>query len=138
MIDMPSDEKVKNLFLSSKTIAIVGLSDNPSRDSYIVAEYMKKSGYKIIPVNPSKEFILGEKCYSDLQSVPCKIDIVDIFRNIDAVPGIVDEAIKIKPEAIWLQEGLTHEESAEKSVKNNIIFIQALCIKKEHCRLLKN
>ena len=137
MHENPSDEQVEKLLNTSKIIAVVGLSDNISRDSFIVADFLKKKGYRIIPVNPSKDTIIGEKCYSDLRSIPEKIDIVDIFRNIEAVPGIVNEAINIKPGAIWLQEGLVHEESAEKSKQNNIIFIQSLCIKKEHCRLLR-
>ncbi len=136
MYENPSDKEIEILLNTSKTIAVVGLSDIISRDSYIVADFLKKKGYRIIPVNPAKDNIIGEKCYSDLQSIPEKIDIVDIFRNIEAVPGIVDEAISIKPGAIWLQEGLAHEESAEKSKQNDIIFIQSLCIKKEHCRLL--
>lgn len=136
MYNNPDDSQIKNLLAEAETIAIVGLSDNSSRDSYRVAEYLKMKGYKIIPVNPMKDVILGEKCYPDLNSIPDKVDIVDVFRNIEAVPGIAEEAIKIKPRAIWLQLGLSHDPSAEKAVKEGITFIQSKCIKIEHHRIM--
>ena len=96
----PLEIEIKEILENSKTIAVVGLSDKPERDSYRVAKYLKDHGYTIIPVNPAKTEILGEKSYSDLSSIPSRVDIVDIFRNIEAVPRIVDEAIKVKAKVV--------------------------------------
>lgn len=137
IMNNPSDDKIKKLLTESKTIAIVGLSGNALKESFKVAEYLKSKGYKIIPVNPAKEMILGEECYPDLKSVSVKIDIVDVFRNIEAVPGIVEEAISIGPRAIWLQLGLSHSESESKAEKSGIVFIQSRCMKIEHSRLMR-
>jgi len=131
----PPAEELRDLLTGKKTIAIVGLSDKPERDSNMVAVYLMKHGYKVIPVNPVKEEILGLKSYPDLKSIPEKVDIVDIFRKMDAVPGTVDEALKINPETIWLQLGLAHKVSAEKARAKGINFVQAKCIKVEHDKL---
>ncbi|MCP4136300.1 MAG: CoA-binding protein [bacterium] len=132
----PVDEEMKEILGEAKTIAVVGLSDNTMRDSNKVAKYLQDRGYRIIPVNPTKTEILGEKCYPDLASIPDKIDIVDIFRKLEAVPAIVDEAIAVKPKAIWLQLGLAHNPSAEKVRKEGIKIIQSKCIKVQHYRLM--
>jgi uncharacterized protein len=100
-----------------------------------VGEYLKKKGYRIIPVNPAKDKILGEKSYPDLSSIPEKVDIVDIFRAVEAIPGIVDEAIKIGAGAVWMQLGLAHNESAEKARGAGLFVVQSKCMKKEHSRL---
>ena len=99
----------------SKTIAVVGLSPNPERDSYRVALYLKDAGYRIIPVNPTVDEVLGEKSYPDLKSVPVPIDMVDVFRRSELVPPVVDEAIQVGARFIWMQDGITHEEAAEKA-----------------------
>lgn len=130
----PSPEEIKEILENAETIAVVGLSDNPERDSFSVASYLKKKGYKIIPVNPLKEEVLGEKCYPDLKSINEKIDIVDIFRKPEAVPEIVDQAIQIKAGCIWMQHGISHSEAAEKASKAGIPVIQSQCIKIEHSR----
>jgi len=114
----------------------VGLSDKPERDSYRVAKYLKEHGYEIIPVNPTKSEILGEKSYPDLASIPSPVDIVDIFRNIEAVPGIVEEAIKIKAKVVWMQLGLAHNKSAQKAKDSGLVAVQSKCIKVEHARLM--
>ncbi len=132
----PPGEEIREILENAKTVAIVGLSDKPERDSFRVASYLKEKGYRIIPVNPVKDEILGERSYPDLGSIEEHVDIVDVFRNIEAVPGIVDEAIKIKPEAIWLQLGLAHRESAEKAERAGIAFIQSRCMKIEHRNLI--
>ena len=132
----PVEDEIREILEGSKTIAIVGLSDKPDRDSNRVAKYLMEHGYKIIPVNPAKSEILGEKCYPDLQSIPDKIDIVDIFRKVDAIPSIVDEAIKINPKTIWLQLGLAHHESAEKVRNAGIKIVQSKCTKIEHNRFM--
>ena len=99
----------------SKTIAVVGLSPNPERDSYRVALYLQNAGYRIIPVNPTVDEVLGEKSYPDLKSVPVLIDMVDVFRRSELVPPVVDEAIQVGARFIWMQDGVTHLEAAEKA-----------------------
>lgn len=131
----PLDDEIREILESSKTIAVVGLSDKPERDSYRVAEYLKGQGYTIIPVNPARTEILGEKSYADLASVPVPVDIVDIFRNIDAVPGIVEEAIRIKAKVVWMQLGLAHNASAKKAAEAGLVAVQSKCLKIEHQKL---
>lgn len=131
----PAGNDIRELLSKAKTIAMVGLSDRPDRDSYRVAEYLKKKGFRVIPVNPARETILGEKSYPDLASIPEKVDIVDIFRAVEAIPGIVDEAIRIGAGAVWMQQGLAHQESAEKARGAGLVVVQSRCIKKEHTRL---
>ena len=105
------EEQLRN----SKTIAVVGLSDNPARDSHRVSKYMQSQGYRIIPVNPIIEETLGEKSYPDLKSVPVPIDMVDIFRRSELVPPVVDEAIEVGVKYIWMQDGVVDPESAAKA-----------------------
>lgn len=127
-----SNDPIADLLRNSKTIAVVGLSDNPMKPSFGVSQYMQSRGYKIIPVNPQIEEALGEKSYPSLLDVPDKIDIVDVFRRPDAVPEIVDQAIQLKVPAIWLQETVVHEEAAEKARKAGIFVVMDKCILKEH------
>lgn len=131
----PEDLEIRKILDGMKTVAIVGLSDNPERDSYKVGAYLKEKGYRIIPVNPGKKEILGEKSYPDLASVPEKIDVVDIFRTVDAIPGIVDEAVRVKAGTVWMQLGLAHRESAEKARAAGLGVVQSKCIKIEHSRI---
>jgi uncharacterized protein len=133
----PLETDIKRILQSSKTIAVVGLSDKPERDSYHVAAYLKDHGYTIIPVNPAKTEILGEKSYSDLSSIPFPVDIVDIFRNIEAIPDIVDEAIKIKAKVVWMQLGLAHNESARKAREAGLVAVQSKCLQIEHAKMSK-
>jgi len=121
----------------SKTIAVVGLSDNPLRPSHGVSAYMQSHGYRIIPVNPRITECLGEKAYASLLDIPQKdahgkIDIVNIFRRPDFVEEIVDQAIQLKVPAIWMQEEVIHERAAEKARKAGIFVVMDLCILKEH------
>ena len=106
---------VEEQLLNSKTIAVVGLSDNPDRPSYGVTRYMQEQGYRIIPVNPMIEEVLGEKSYPDLKSVPVPIDMVDIFRRSELVAPVVDEAIEVGAKYIWMQDGVINEEAAAKA-----------------------
>jgi hypothetical protein len=125
-------DEIGDLLKKSKTIAVVGLSDSPLRPSYGVSAYMQGHGYHIIPVNPAIKGSLGEKSVPTLADVPVKIDIVDVFRRSEFVPEIVDEAIRLKVPAIWLQEGVIHEEAAEKARKAGILVVMDKCILKEH------
>jgi predicted CoA-binding protein len=120
---------------SARTIAVVGLSARRFRPSYGVAEYMQKAGYRIIPVNPLETEILGEKCYPDLESVPGEVDIVDIFRRPEFVPQIVEAAIRKGARAIWMQEGVVHEEAARRAEAAGLAVIMDRCILKDHRRL---
>ena len=135
--DNPSSKELLELLKSSRTIAVVGLSDNPERYSHIVAAYLKSRGYRIIPVNPKKDEIMQEKCYPNLSLVTENVDIVDIFRNAKAIPAIVDEAIKIRAGAVWMQLGLSHNEAAQKARAAGIFVVQNQCLMVQHEKLLK-
>jgi uncharacterized protein len=127
-------DEIGELLKRTKTIAVVGLSDSPLRPSYGVSAYMQSHGYKIIPVNPSIKGALGEKAVASLGEIEEKIDMVDVFRRSEYVPDIVDEAIRLKVPAIWLQEDVIHEEAAEKARKAGIFVVMDKCILKEHRR----
>ncbi len=131
-------ETVKEILNTVKTIAIVGISRNQHKDSHYVGRYLKNIGYKVIPVNPTAETILGEKAYPDLKSVPYKIDAVDIFRKPKDIPGIVDEALSIDAPVIWLQLGTgVHPEQKDKVKQNGKTLIQNRCMKVDHQFLLR-
>jgi predicted CoA-binding protein len=118
-----------------RTIAVVGLSAKRYRPSYGVAEYMQRAGYRIIPVNPHETEILGEKCYPDVESVPEPIDIVDIFRRSEFVPEIVEAAIRKGAKAVWMEEGVIHEEAARRAREAGLEVVMDRCILKDHRRL---
>ncbi len=125
-------DPIADLLKHSRTIAVVGLSNNPMRPSHGVSAYMQSQGYRIIPVNPEIEEALGEKAYASLRDVPEKIDIVNIFRRPEFVEPIVDEAIGLKVPSIWMQEEVIHEKAAEKARKAGIFVVMDRCILKEH------
>lgn len=133
-----SNDAITQLLASSKTIAVVGLSANRMRPSYGVAEYLKSAGYRIIPVNPNQEDVLGEKSYARLEDVPGRVDIVDIFRRPEFVPEVVDSAIRIGARGIWMQEGIFHAEAAEKARSAGLFVIMDSCILKEHVKRLRS
>ncbi len=121
--------------LDYRNIAVVGISDDPERPSHFVSSFMQAHGYNIIPVNPKLNEWEGIKCYPDLLSVHEKVDVVDIFRRSEAVPPIVEEAIKIKAKAVWMQEGIINEEAATKARAAGIEVVMDKCMKKEYVRL---
>ena len=127
-------ERITQLLQSAKTIAVVGLTDTPMRPSYSVSNYMRSQGYRIIPVNPYITAWIGDKAYSSLLDVPEKIDIVNVFRRSDAVPEVVEQAIRINAPAIWLQEGVVHQDAAEKARRAGIFVVMDKCILKEHIK----
>lgn len=110
------NDYAEKILKECKTIAVVGLSPNPERDSYTVAKYLMEQGYRVIPVNPMVEEVLGEKSYPDLLSVPVPVDLVDVFRRSELVPPVVEEAIQIGAKAIWFQDGVIHEEAARQAL----------------------
>jgi len=120
---------------SARTIAVVGLSNKRYRPSHGVAEYLQRAGYRVIPVNPGETEILGEKCYPDLASIPEPVDIVDIFRRPEFVPEVVEAAIRIGARAVWMQEGVIHEEAARRAEAAGLAVVMDRCILKEHRRL---
>jgi predicted CoA-binding protein len=139
------DAEIKEVLTRFKTVAVVGLSRDPSKDSYRVAEYLKTNGFRIIPVNPFAEEILGEKCYKSLLEIPSEIrkaiEVVDIFRPAEEVLPVVHQAIQVrrkfgKPHVIWMQLGILNEEAAETARKAGLIVVMDKCIMQEHRRIL--
>ena len=133
---MKQSDPIYELLSRTKTIAVVGLSDNPMRPSYGVSAYMQAAGYKIVPVNPQIAEALGEKSYPSLLEIPLevaeKIDLVDVFRRPEYVDEIVEQAIQLKTPAIWLQEGVINERAAEKARKAGMFVVMDRCVLKEH------
>ena len=132
-----SDALVRKHLAQARTIAVIGLSRTPDRASYQVAAYLKQQGYRIIPVNPAGGEILGEKVARGLAEIPSgvTVDIVDVFRPSEATPGVVTEAIPLRPGLIWLQEGIFSEEAQRLAGAAGIPIIMDACILKEHRRL---
>jgi predicted CoA-binding protein len=132
MASLSQTDPIAELLRRAKTIAVVGLSNDPLRASYGVTAYMQSQGYRIIPVNPRIESCLGEKAYASLLDIPEKIDIVNIFRRPEFVEEIVDQAIQLKAPAVWMQEDVIHEKAAEKARKAGIFVVMDRCILKDH------
>lgn len=133
---MNNDKEMKEILLSTKTIASVGLSSNPAKESYGIVAYLKRQGYRIIPVNPTVDEIMGEKAYPDLSSLPEKVDVVLVFRKPEDVPPVVDEAIKIGAKVVWMQEGIVHEEAAQKARDAGLQVVMDACMRATHQRLI--
>lgn len=127
--------QISEILHTARTIAVVGLSGKRYRPSYGVAEYMRKAGYRIIPVNPNETEVLGEKCYPDLDSVPDAVDIVDIFRRPEFVPDIVEAAIRKGARVVWMQEGVIHEAAARRAKEAGLEVVMDRCILKDHRRM---
>ena len=134
---MPTnDADMIEMLREAKTIAVVGLSGKRLRPSHGVSAYMQQQGYRIIPVNPLETEVLGEKAYATLAEVPEKIDIVNVFRQSDAVPEVVDEAIAKGVKYLWLQEDVVHEAAAAKARAAGMKVVMDRCILNEHRRLM--
>ena len=125
---------IQRVLHSARTIAIVGLSKNELRASYFVGYYLKRHGYQVIPVNPREPEILGEKSYASLTDVPVPVDIVNVFRAPDALPGIAREAVSIHAGALWCQFGVINEEGARIAESGGLTVIMDRCLKVEHAR----
>lgn len=133
---MNDDQMLKDILVSAKTIASVGLSSNQGKESFWIVKYLKDQGYRIIPVNPTADEILGEKAYPDLESVPETIDVVQVFRKPEDVPPVVDSAIKAGAKVIWMQEGIVHEEAAQKAREAGLQVVMDACMRVSHRRLI--
>lgn len=129
------DEDVKAGLANAKTIAVVGLSPKPDRDSYRVAAYLQQQGYRVLPVRPAQAEILGEKAYASLDDIPAPVDIIDVFRSSDQVLPHAREALRLKPKLFWMQEGIENHEAAALLTAAGIHVVMNRCIKREHVRL---
>ncbi len=134
--DMPNDpELVKKILDEYKTVAVVGLSHKENRDSRRVAAYLKEHGYKIVPVNPARKEVLGEKCYKSLAEIPFRVDVVDVFRKPSALPELAEQIAAVKPKAVWFQIGVVNEKASKIIRDAGIEFVQNICMMAEHRRL---
>jgi uncharacterized protein len=131
-----NDQQLSEILRSSRNIAVVGLSGDPSKPSYQVAAYLQSQGYEIIPVNPNAGNILGRDAHPDLASVQGPVDIVDVFRRSEHVLEVVKQAIPLRPKLIWLQSGIENEEAKRLAEEAGIPFVQDRCLKVEHNRIL--
>ena len=132
-----NEKEIASILKKSKTIAVIGASPKPWRDSGSIGQYLIHKGYEVFPVNPKYEEVLGKKCYPHLKSIPKKIDIVDIFRNPDEVEEIIDEAIAVKAKTVWMQLGVVNEKAAAKAEKAGLQVVMDHCIAVDHSRLIK-
>jgi len=134
---VPTDEELRSLLTRARTIAIVGLSDKPDRDSNEVARYLIGQGYRIVPVNPTVPEILGARSYPSLSAIPSdvRVDIVDVFRRSDQVPPVVDEAIARRAPVVWMQLGVEHAEAAARARAAGAVVLENRCLMVDHRRL---
>lgn len=135
MIGNPADDKIRALLREARTIAVVGASRKPWRDSNAIMQFLLDVGYDVVPVNPTYDDVLGIACYPSLLAVPRSVDIVDIFRNPSAVPPIVNHAVAIQARTVWMQLGVIHEEAADTARRAGLTVVMDRCIGVEYRRL---
>lgn len=133
---MNDDQMMRDILLSAKTIASVGVSSSQQKESYWIVSYLKDQGYRVIPVNPTADEILGEKAYPDLESIPDPVDVVQVFRKPEDVPPVVEGAIRIGASAVWMQEGIVNEEAAQKAREAGLQVVMDACMRVTHRRLI--
>src|SRR5436190_10801763 len=131
----PSTEEIRALLISAKTVAVVGASSNPDKASYGIMQKLQRAGYRVIPVNPRENEVLGEKAYASLSEIPDRVDIVDVFRRSEDTPPIADEAVKIGARALWLQTGISNEDAASRAKAAGLIVVMDACIGATHALL---
>ena len=136
VFENPSREEIKRILEQTNTIAVVGLSDNPERTSYMIAQAMQAKGYRVIPVNPNADTVLGEKSYPSLKDIPEKVDLVNVFRRSEHTPPIAEEAVAIGAATLWLQLGVYNEDAAKIAERGGVRAIMDRCIKVEDSILL--
>jgi predicted CoA-binding protein len=132
----PDPREIRAILENYHVVAVVGLSPKPARPSFQVASYLKEHGYRIVPVNPGQKEILGEKCYPNLADIPFPVEVVDIFRNVEAIPAIVDEAIAMGAKVVWMQQGLAEPAAARKARAAGLKVVMDRCMKIDHAQLL--
>ena len=130
-MDSRLEDVIGRILAETKTVAVVGLSDRPDRPSHDVARYLQKRGYRIIPVNPNVREVLGEPSYGSLAEIPGAVDLVDVFRKPEFVPGIASEAIRIGAKSFWMQEGIESEQARKELAAAGIPVVMNRCVKKE-------
>jgi hypothetical protein len=133
-VQINSEETISRILDECRTIAVVGLSSDTWRPSNSVAAYMRRAGYRVIPVNPNETEVFGEKAYPDLASVPGKIELVDVFRRSEEAGKAVDEAIAVGAKAVWLQEGVIDRAAAQRALDAGLLVVMDRCWLKEHIR----
>ena len=133
----PDNEQLKQILEQSKTIAVIGLSDNPERTSYQISKAMQNAGYKIIPVNPMVEEVLGEKAYDSLTDIDVPFDIINVFRRSEFLPDIAQEATQTDCRIFWAQQGIVNEEAYNYLKEQGFTVIMDMCIKVVHSVLVK-
>jgi predicted CoA-binding protein len=133
-LEINSRETIERVLDECRTIAVVGLSSDPSRPSNGVSSYMRRHGYTVIPVNPNETEVFGERAYPSLAEVPVNIDLVDIFRRSEKAGTAVDQAIAINAKAVWLQEGVIDQEAAQRASEAGLLVVMDRCWLKEHVR----
>jgi predicted CoA-binding protein len=129
-----SEAEITEILKNYRAVAVVGLSADPSRPSYRVAQYLQEQGYRIVPVNPGCQEILGARCYASLRDIPFPVEVVDIFRKVEAIPGIVEDAIAVGAKVVWMQQGLEEPHSARKAREAGLRVVMDRCMKIEHDR----
>ncbi|MGD9787595.1 MAG: CoA-binding protein [Sulfuricellaceae bacterium] len=132
----PDDAQRRELLQRVKTIAVVGLSPKADRPSYVVAQALQRFGYRVIPVRPALDEVLGEKAYPSLRDVPEKIDLVDVFRTAEHIDAVVDECLALGLPAVWIQEGIVNEAAAERARAAGMTVVMDRCIYKDYVALL--
>ncbi len=137
MPEGPSDAELRSILGDARTIAVVGLSSNPFKDSFEVAEYLQAKGYRIIPVNPNETEVLGEKAYPSLLDVPpeIEIDVVDVFRRAEHTPEIAEQAVRRGAKVLWLQSGIVNEEARRIAEEGGLTVVMGVCIRTTSRRL---
>jgi predicted CoA-binding protein len=133
-MEQPEVDVADRILTSARTIAVVGLSANPRRPSHGVARYLQRAGYRIIPVNPNLDQVLGERAYPDLREIPQPVDVVDVFRRSEFVGPIVDDAIAIKAGAVWLQDGVIDEAAAARARDAGLDVVMDDCMMRRHAQ----
>lgn len=136
LMPIEDTDTIRKILQEARTIAVVGASEKPWRDSNSIARFLKHKGYTVYPVNPNYREIDGEQCYPDLASIPAPIDIVDVFRQPSAVPEIVKEAVAIGAKTLWLQYGVVHEQAAAEAERSGLQVIMDRCIAVDYRQLL--
>jgi predicted CoA-binding protein len=131
----PDDAALGGLLDRIKTIAVVGLSPQPARPSFRVAQAMQRYGYRIVPVRPLVDEILGEKAYTRLADIPFAVDLVDVFRAAEHLPAIVEQCLALHLPSIWIQEGIVHEDAAQRARAGGMTVVMDRCLLKEYVRL---
>jgi predicted CoA-binding protein len=127
-----SEAEITEILRTYRVVAVLGLSSDPDRPSYKVAQYLQERGYRIVPVNPGCQEVLGEKCYAGLRDIPFPVEIVDIFRKVEAIPGIVADAIAVGAKVVWMQQGLEDPQAARQAKEAGLRVVMDRCLKIEH------